>query len=370
MHIPRLRTLLLDWFEAHRRDLPWRHSDDPYGIWVSEVMLQQTQVDRVIAYYERFLSAFPSVEALAGASVDEVLKLWEGLGYYSRARNLHRAAGIITTRHGGLFPRTLAETRALPGIGAYAAGAILSIAYGERVPAIDANVKRVLARVFCIEGDPERGATKARIARLAADAVPEDRPGEFNQALMELGALICVAGNPGCLLCPVAEVCLARQQGIQARIPPPRRSVTVHQQAVVALVERDGRYLVARRPSEGVWGGLWEFPNRVMERIAEPLEALEMLLQREFGLHVSASGMLTCFDYGIMNRHVELSAYLCIYQTGEATPTDHIAAQWLSPAELAEPAMPSPHRTVADTLIEALARRWRAPRSSREHNAS
>ena len=352
-----LRTLLLDWFDAHKRDLPWRHTDDPYRIWVSEIMLQQTQVDRVIAYYDRFLNAFPTVQTLAKAPLEAVLKLWEGLGYYSRARNLHRAAGIIVNEHGGRFPRTLDEARALPGIGAYAAGAILSIAYDERVPAIDANVKRVLARVFCIEEDPARGDAKARIAEAAADGVPADRPGDFNQALMELGALICVAGNPGCLVCPLAEVCLARQQGIQARIPPPRPSVTVHQQAVVALVERDGRYLLARRPTEGVWGGLWEFPNRIMERIADPLEALEMLLQREFGLDVSAAGMLTCFDYGIMNRHVELSAYLCSHQTGEATPTDHIAVQWLSPAELVEPAMPSPHRTVADTLIEALARR-------------
>lgn len=355
--VRQLRTLLLDWFAAHKRDLPWRHTDDPYRVWISEVMLQQTQVDRVIGYYDRFLSVFPTVQALAEAPLEAILKLWEGLGYYSRARNLHRAAGIIVNEHGGRFPRTMDEARALPGIGAYAAGAILSIAYGERVPAIDANVKRVLARVFSIDEDLERGEAKARIARLAADAVPELRPGEFNQALMELGALICVAGNPGCLLCPVAEVCVARQQGIQARIPPQKRSAIIHQQAVVALVEREGRYLVARRPLDGVWGGLWEFPNHVMESIADPLEAVERLLERGFGLHVSAAGMLTCFDYGIMSRHVELSAYLCIHQTGEATSTDHIEVQWLSPAELVEPAMPSPHRTVADTLIEALARR-------------
>lgn len=355
--VRQLGTLLLDWFDAHKRDLPWRHTDDPYRIWVSEVMLQQTQVDRVVTYYERFVEAFPTVDALAGASVDQVLKLWEGLGYYSRARNLHRAAGIIVRKHGGRFPCTMDEARALPGIGTYAAGAVLSIAYGERVPAIDANVKRVLARVFSIDEDLERGEANARIARLAAEAVPKERPGDFNQALMELGALICVAGNPGCLLCPVAEVCLARQQGIQARIPPPKRSAIIHQQAVVALVERDGRYLVARRPSQGVWGGLWEFPNHVMESIADPLEAVERLLERGFGLHVSAAGMLTCFDYGIMNRHVELSAYLCIHQAGEATPTDHMEVQWLSPGELVEPAMPSPHRTVADTLIKALARR-------------
>ncbi len=351
-----LRTLLLDWFDAHKRDLPWRHTDDPYRIWVSEIMLQQTQVDRVITYYDRFLNAFPTVQTLAEAPLEAVLKLWEGLGYYSRARNLHRAAGIILNEHGGRFPRTMDEARALPGVGAYAAGAILSIACGERVPAIDANVKRVLARLFCIEGDPERGQARAQIARLATDAVPEDRPGEFNQALMELGALICVARTPGCLLCPVAEVCLARQQGIQARIPPPRRSVTIYQQAIAALVERDGKYLLARRPSKGVWGGLWEFPNRVTESIPDHKSALKELLCRDFGLEARVVEVLTRLRYGIMDRQVELSAYVCVYQAGEAAATDHTQVRWLSPAELSEPAMPSPHRAVAEILSETLRR--------------
>ncbi|MFW5868776.1 MAG: A/G-specific adenine glycosylase, partial [Armatimonadota bacterium] len=230
-----IRGLLLAWFDAHRRDLPWRRTSDPYRIWVSEIMLQQTQVDRVIDYYERFLVAFPTVEALAEAPIDDVLRLWEGLGYYSRARNLHAAARVIVQEHGGEFPRSPEAIRALPGIGEYTAGAVQSIAFGVPVPAVDANVIRVLARLFAVEGDVSAGEERRRIADLAAEVVPDDRPGDFNQALMELGALLCIPGRPGCLICPLSEVCRAKLRGLQATIPPPK-SRAVHEVASVAGV--------------------------------------------------------------------------------------------------------------------------------------
>ncbi len=348
-----LRALLLDWFDANRRDLPWRHTGDPYRIWVSEIMLQQTQVDRVVAYYEAFIEAFPTVDALADAPLDGVLKLWEGLGYYSRARNLHAAAARVVAEHGGCFPRDMDHALALPGVGEYVAGAVLSMAYGLQVPAVDANVRRVLARLFSVAGDPTRGAAKARIARVAADAVRGDRPGDFNQALMELGALVCVAGDPACLLCPLTSICEAREKGIQAQIPPPGRSTTIQQSAAAAVIEREGRYLLARRPLNGFWGGLWEFPNCISQNMPHPRVALAQWLAEHLGLHVSVGETLTRLQYGIMNRRVELSAYVCVRTGGEAVPTEHIETRWVHVDELDALAMPSPHRAVADVLIRA-----------------
>ncbi len=251
-----LRSALLDFYDAGRRDLPWRRSPDPYGVWVSEVMLQQTRVDTVVPYYERWMRRFPDVEAVADAALDEVLLLWEGLGYYRRARHLHRAARVVRERHGGALPGSYGALRALPGVGEYTAGAVASIAFGEVVPAVDGNARRVLSRLFDL-ADPR----PAELRELAARLVDPRRPGDWNQAVMELGATVCVPRTPRCGICPVAMWCRALEHGRVAQRPaPPRRArVRAADFAALALV-RAGQVLLVRRPAEGLLGGMWSLP--------------------------------------------------------------------------------------------------------------
>jgi len=264
---PQILSPLLAHYRRHKRDLPWRRTRDPYAIWVSEIMLQQTRVATVIPYWERWMARFPTVAALAEAPLDEVLAAWAGLGYYSRARNLHRGAQWVVA-NGGL-PRGAAELRAVPGVGAYTAGAIASIAWGERAPLVDGNVARVLARVFAVEDDVKATAGQKRIWQLAGELMaalaPGDDPGELNQGLMELGATVCTPVAPTCLTCPVSGHCAARAAGRQdalPRLPARRREDELPVLAAVALwVERRGQVLVARRPAAGLYGGLWELPQ-------------------------------------------------------------------------------------------------------------
>lgn len=256
-----LRRALVSWYRTSRRDLPWRRTRDPYRIWISEVMLQQTTVNAVIPYYRRFVLAFPTVRALASACLDEVLAAWSGLGYYRRARHLHQASRLVVDRHGGRFPRRLEEALALPGIGRYTAGAVLSIAFGARLPVVDGNVARVLSRLFLLRG-PHSAARRRRLWSIAAGlAAGAASPGDLNQALMELGATVCAPVDPACRDCPVARRCAARAAGLEKRIPPPRRTRRpVNIRTAVAVVSRDGRFLMRRQEDEALLHGLWEFP--------------------------------------------------------------------------------------------------------------
>lgn len=269
-------TPLLDWFRLERRAMPWRETRDPYRIWVSEVMLQQTQVATVIPYYERFMARFPTLGDLADAPLDDLLKLWEGLGYYSRARNLQKAARQIVERHDGRFPRDYAEIRALAGIGDYTAGAIASIAYGEARPAVDGNVLRVLSRWFRIPDDVAKPQTRRRFEALAAHLIPRDHASEFNQALMELGALVCTPRRPRCEACPVADACQASFHGDAADFPVKSRKAPPRpiRFAVAVLVRHDHVY-ICRRPADGLLGGLWEFPAYEMQDADFPVALLE-----------------------------------------------------------------------------------------------
>jgi A/G-specific adenine glycosylase len=252
-----IRAALLTFFDESARDLPWRRTGDPYAVWVSEVMAQQTRVETAAPYYDRWLRTFPDIDALADAAPDAVLKAWEGLGYYSRARNLHSAARVVRERHGGALPGSYDELRALPGIGDYTAGAIASIAFGVPAPAVDGNVRRVLARLL---DDPAPGA--AALRRTATALVPHDRPGDFNQAIMELGATICTPRAPACRRCPVADHCAARAAGTQLERPlaKPARSLPVIDYATAVLRRLDGRVLIIRRPDTGLLAGMWCFP--------------------------------------------------------------------------------------------------------------
>ncbi|MGD8394832.1 MAG: A/G-specific adenine glycosylase [Candidatus Eiseniibacteriota bacterium] len=256
-----LRRRLLAWYRDAARDLPWRRDPTPYAVWLSEIMLQQTQVAVVLPHYTRFRARFPTIEALAAAGEEAVLAAWQGLGYYGRARRLHAAARRIVAEHGGSFPSDPQAALALPGIGRYTAGAILSIAYGEPLPVVDGNVARVLARLEEIDGTLEDAAARALLWRLASELVPAEAPGDWNQALMELGALVCTAAAPRCDACPVRLSCRARAAGRTAELPPPRRRRRPPRIAVaVAWIEQDGAVLVTRRGDQGVLAGFWELP--------------------------------------------------------------------------------------------------------------
>ena len=259
---------LLEWYAVEgRKDLPWQLEPTPYRVWVSEIMLQQTQVATVIPYYQKFLQRFPDVGALAAATLDEVLHLWSGLGYYARARNLHRSARLIESEFGGEFPQSLEDVMRLPGVGRSTAGAILALSCDQRYPILDGNVKRVLARCFGVEGYPGEASVEKRLWSLSEACTPGSAVADYTQAVMDLGATVCTRGNPACLLCPMNEGCVARIRNLQHRLPAPRpRSQRPTRQAWVVVALR-GRHkvLLERRPPSGIWGGMWglpEFPTR------------------------------------------------------------------------------------------------------------
>ena len=259
-----LREQLLAWYALHKRDLPWRRSDDPYAVWISESMLQQTRVETVIPYFARFIERFPTLGELATAHVDEVLALWSGLGYYSRARRLHAAAKEVVERHGGEFPRARSEAESLPGVGAYTAGAVLSIAYGLEEPLVDGNVQRVLARWFVVEGVVTKAGPRRELEGLAASLVDGvGDPASWNQALMELGATVCLPREPRCKGCPVRAECEGRARGVQSELPElPQRPKTVDVELEIFLVQEGGRVLLRKRGAGGRMAGLWELPTR------------------------------------------------------------------------------------------------------------
>jgi A/G-specific adenine glycosylase len=277
-----IRAELLRFFDRAARDLPWRRERDPYGIWISEVVAQQTRIDTVVPYWARWMATFPDLEALAAAPVDAVLKQWEGLGYYSRARNLHAAAQVVRERHGGALPATADELRALPGIGPYTAGAIASMAFGQTEPAVDGNVRRVLARLL-----DHPAPAPATLQAAAGELVDPARPGDFNQALMELGSLVCTPRAPRCGDCPVAAHCLARQRGTQMERPAAvaRKEIPTLQVATLVLRRPDGRVLLVRRPESGLLAGLWTFPGVHLTEGAEETAADAVRrLAAEFGV--------------------------------------------------------------------------------------
>jgi A/G-specific adenine glycosylase len=259
-----LSDALLAWFDrAGRKHLPWQRDPTPYRVWVSEIMLQQTQVATVAPYYERFMQRFPDVRALAAAPVDEVLHLWTGLGYYARARNLHRAAQSIVSVHGGQFPGTIEQVEALPGIGRSTAGAILALSGSQRHPILDGNVKRVLTRCFGIEGFPGDARVERALWSIADACTPAERVAHYTQAIMDLGATVCVRSRPACNACPLSAQCVARREGRQAQLPTPRPRKERPRRTAYAVLATgpDGAVLLERRPPAGIWGGLWTFPQ-------------------------------------------------------------------------------------------------------------
>lgn len=331
---------LLTWWDSGHADLPWRTSHDPYRVWVAEIMLQQTQIATVVPYYERWLERFPTVEALAAAPLDEVLKQWEGLGYYSRARNMHAAAQAVVAEWNGRFPSTAAQLQTLKGIGRYTAGAIASIAFGEPVPVLDGNVIRVLSRLTDLPDDVTQTATQKRLWELAADLVPPERPGDYNQALMELGQTVCLPQKPLCLLCPLAAGCLARQRGTQLERPvrPPRQR-TPHYDVVAGIIWQDGmgigeRFLIAQRPLDGLLGGLWEFPGGKQEAGESLPAALRREIGEELGIEIEVGDHLTSINHAYTHFRITLHAFHARYVAGTPQNLGVAAHAWVTLADL------------------------------------
>lgn len=305
------RRALLAWYRTTARDLPWRRTDDPYRVWLSEIMLQQTQVATVVPYYARFLAAFPTVHDLAAAPLDRVLKLWEGLGYYRRARHLHHAARVIVAEHKGQLPRELPTLQKLPGVGRYTAGAIASIAFGAAVPTVDGNIRRVLARLFCIDGDVTAPAAQEELWRLAALLLAPRAAGDFNQALMELGARVCTPTGPSCETCPVARWCAARAAGMQTQLPRRATKRAVPRiTAAAAIVEDRGRYLLVQRPAEGLLAGLWGWPQVDLENGHDPPTALRAALHERWGVQAELERMAATVTHIFTHRHLTLAVFV------------------------------------------------------------
>jgi A/G-specific adenine glycosylase len=344
---------LLAWWDEGHADLPWRRGRDAYGIWVAEIMLQQTQITTVIPYYERWMERLPTVEALAGASLDEVLKLWEGLGYYSRARNLHEAARMVVSAYGGRIPDRVEGLLRLKGVGRYTAGAIASIAFGRRAAVLDGNVIRVLSRILDYPEDVTTTGAKKYLWEVAEGLVPEERPGEFNQALMELGQRICLPAVPQCHLCPVAEYCLARAHGTQLERPVrPRRKETPHFDVVAGVIWReDGRFLIGQRPVEGLLGGLWEFPGGKVQ----PGESLEAALRREIeeelAMEIEVGRPVVTIQHGYTHFRITLYAFHARYVGGEVQHIGVADHAWVTLADLDRYAFALTDRKIINSLI-------------------
>ncbi|HLL52769.1 MAG TPA: A/G-specific adenine glycosylase [Myxococcaceae bacterium] len=331
------RAALLAWFDRDKRDLPWRRTRDPYAIWLSEVMLQQTQVSTVIPYWTRFLERFPTVRALAEAPLGDVLALWRGLGYYARARNLHRAAQEVVSRFGGALPATVEELSSLPGFGRYTAGAVASIAFGQPAPLVDGNVARVLSRLCEVDGPPGDRERERTLWQLAEALAPGERPGDLNQSLMELGALLCKPEAPTCLLCPVREHCRALRAGRVAELPPPKvRAARKHLRLAVAVWERrEKRVLLGRREEKGLFGGLWELPS-VEVPAAIAVEELPAVLGAHLEGRARVGEHLGTVKRTLTHRDLELLLFRVEGATAPKALPGYRELRWASAEEAAQ----------------------------------
>jgi A/G-specific adenine glycosylase len=326
-----VRSALLAWYERHKRDLPWRRTRDPYAIWLSETMLQQTRVETVIPYYERFLARFPTVQSLADAEPDEITRLWSGLGYYSRARNLHAAARKIAGEHGGALPSDVEALRELPGVGRYTAGAVASIAFDRAAPIVDGNVVRVLARVLDLREDATTPATQARLWETAEALANGPRPGDLNQALMELGALICTPRAPKCLLCPLREDCRALAAGDPEALPVKKKAAAPKPIASVAAVTtRSGKFLAVRRPPAGLLGGLWDLPGGELAAKEEPEAALARALREKLGLALAGVAKLGAVQHQFTHRALTLHVFRAEAKPGRIARSEYDAHRWVT----------------------------------------
>ncbi len=337
--IPAIRRALCEWYKISRRSLPWRKTRNPYAIWVSEVMLQQTQVNTVIPYYQRFMEKFPDVNCLGTADLQEVLKLWEGLGYYARCRNLHKAAGLVMATHKGQIPDERDAFRKLPGVGDYIASAVLSIAFDQPYAVVDGNVKRVLARIFRVDAPVNRTDALPQFQTLADSLLDQSCPGIFNQAVMELGALVCIPRNPACERCPVQPQCTAFASAQVSDYPKREKRPPVPVRHMAAgLVIHAGKILIVRRPEGGMLGGLWEFPAGEIANDETPESACMRHIRERTGLTVNARKRLACVRHAYTHFKLVMDLFSCELPPDATVPgnlpENSEDMRWTTPEEL------------------------------------
>lgn len=332
--IPRLRSRLIDWYKTHHRQLPWRDSDDPYHIWVSEVMLQQTQVKTVLPYYERFLRRFPDLKSLAQADLQEVLKLWEGLGYYARARNLHRAAAAVVENYAGKIPNDWKAFQKLPGVGEYIASAVQSIAFHQPYAVTDGNVKRVLARLYQIDAPVNQSRSHKIFRDTANDLLEPDQAGIFNQAMMELGATVCKPGKPACERCPVQPFCSAYQHQTAADYPKRIQNKPVPEyHLAVGVIYKKNQVLITRRKDDGLLGGLWEFPGGKIEPGEDARHACIRNIREQINLSVEIEADITRVKHAYTHFKIIADVFRCRVISGKVKLTGPADYRWIKPDE-------------------------------------
>lgn len=343
--MPRLASRLLTWYRKNGRTLPWRGHPDPYAVWVSEIMLQQTRVETVIPYFEKWMKQFPTIKTLADSSEHDVLNLWEGLGYYSRARNLHKAAKIVVEKYHGELPRDLGALGQLPGIGRYTVGAIASMAFGLDEPTLDGNLRRIFARVFDVSQPADAPTGEKILWGLAAEHLPKGQAGDFNQALMDLGATICLPKNPRCLICPLMKLCKARELGIQEKRPvlKPKKSTPYYVHAAAVIV-RQGYVLLAKRQSKGLLGGMWEFPNGRVS--GDPAKELAKAIQTVYRLKVRRKDALGIVQHAYTHFKVTVHAFNC----GLVSMSKNKNLKWVKVMDLEEYPMGKVDRQIANKI--------------------
>jgi A/G-specific adenine glycosylase len=343
--------VLLDWYSKNARSLPWRGNRDPYAVWVSEIMLQQTRVDTVIPYFERWMKLFPTLQSLAEADEQQVLNAWEGLGYYTRARGFLKAARMVVEKFGGRLPENLKDLMSLPGIGRYTAAAISSIAYGADEAVLDGNVKRVLARAFNFTTPVNTPEGETMLWRLAESLLPVGQAGEYNQAVMDLGATICTPRSPDCEHCPLNAVCEANKKGLQDILPVMLEKAPIpHITVCAAIIQRGQLMLIARRPSKGLLGGLWEFPGGKVE-VGEGLEqALTREIREELGVEISVEEQLGVYKHAYTHFRVTLHAFHALVTNGEPAALHASEIRWVKVNELADYPMGKIDRRISDDM--------------------
>ncbi len=337
---------LTNWYAKNKRDLPWRLTRDPYKIWVSEIMLQQTTVNTVMDYYERWVKTFPTVHDLAKAPLQTVLKQWQGLGYYNRAKNLHKTALVLINEHRGIFPQDPRVIRSLPGFGPYTTGSVLSIAYDIPLTIIDANVRRVAMRLLALPGAADTKQDK-KINEFLLKVLPPRGVGDFNQALMELGALVCRAKGPLCILCPLTKYCRAYKEGKQEIIPQTKKKTIKDIQAVIAIIKKGNHYFIQKRPSKGLLADLWEFPGGKVDRRESKKKALTRELNEELGVRLKSSKHLFDVKHFYTQFRVNLSVFACSLDNGPKIDATH---KWVSFKNFSKYPMPSGSAKIVDKL--------------------
>ena len=348
---------LLPWFAENKRIMPWRTERTPYRVWISELMLQQTRVDQVVSYFHRFMERFPTLEVLAAAEQDDVLKAWEGLGYYARARNLHKAAQIIMEQHGGAFPQTAEAIRALPGIGDYTTAAIGSLAFNLDLAVLDGNVIRVLARLFAFTKDPRLTTSRQQLQQWADDLLVKGEAGNYNEAMMELGATLCTPRNPQCARCPLTGVCLGRESGRPADYPvkAPKKKVPHIVVGAAVIMNRKSEILIAQRRNEDMLGGLWEFPGGKQETGETIQQCVAREIKEELGVHIEVADFLTTVKHAYSHFTMDLHTYFARIRSGRPRPIECQSCCWTTVENLREFAYSKADLYIVDELERARA---------------